>query len=986
MSESELQMIVENNRGPECIAFFKGMIEAERRRLAPLCLQLLKQAKKGERDVVVAEAAVLATGTSTELKAISWRVARNQDLAFAIVSDRRPEWAAAWVDKLLQETYYWFHWALVRRLIRAGVISKPESPNYILAMISGLAGHRFNREQSIEELLRADPELLDDEVWRLFHYDGVGENSLANWDGSRDSGTWHAALLRFAAEGRLSRERLLASSLDALERDFNHYRAKWFATFHDGLAPTAEELRECAPRYLRLVGASATNIATWALDLVSKLAPQGVYDTSALVAGLQPALTSRQKATATRALALLASSASTPAAQREVLTCVAIALGHEATDVQKAALDLIDKYAAAVDSELAAAIADHVPLIAASLRGRLIRWTTGGVEPTTKKTAAKSTTSVGREPNLPELAPEIQRLWCIDALLENIKAGHAEIPAAIFDGTEILRLKDSQQLAPIADLDELIDACARVVEDEELVDEAERAFDGLSRLCNQTPDDFARRVGPLAKRATQRLKKHVFPFLGIGPADDLCGLVLAWTAGEVIQWKRGADRCVVAEFAGETHRWYGENLKKGLGFLSQRSMTLAKRVAAGQSTVLLSAPTHAGGWIDPVLLVQRVNGWSTGEPDVTDVCLALLRLAPDGRSQALATLKESRTDWILAVRYALGAPRMAIGETAALWIAAARARASWDDDLRVEKAFPNQGPDAGRAAEMSAIFKKDRTWITLKVHSEPVVPKSVNPACATVVLHQQRSEGNGLAWELGGPCGRTVGAVRWSATIWPLARESLFAGALETLADNLDWPEAAWQNKTLLEPLLDSGTPLRYCGLLLLATALAAKEPGESGLATDVAIRAIEDGRLGSDNLGRALAFLLPSGLIKPPRWQKTLAETARASPLHAMVIHNALQAALCGQPDKLPRDFGKLLELLLELASELNHSIANTSCRDFLQRCTTGKVAQTAKALLQLPPSNFADSASSILTQAIQCRVRYATHPNDLAARDGGE
>jgi hypothetical protein len=355
---------------------------------------------------------------------------------------------------------------------------------------------------------------------------------------------------------------------------------------------------------------------------------------------------------------------------------------------------------------------------------------------------------------------------------------------------------------------------------------------------------------------------------------------------------------------------------------------------------------------------------------MTDVCLALLRLAPEGRIQALGKLRESRTEWNRAVRYALGAPRIAIGETAAIWVAAARARAPWTDDERVEIAFPEQGPDAGRAATISVTFKKDRKWNVLKVQSEPSAPKSIDPGCVTVVLHHQRGVGRGLMWELGGASGRTVGSVRWTATIWPLARESLFAASLETIAWNLDWSEAAWQNKALLEPLLDSGTPLRRMGLLLLATALAAKEPGEYGLATDIAIRAIEDGRLGSDNLGQALALLLPSGIIKPPRWQKTLANVASSSSLHGLVIQRALQVVLRGQPDKLPRDFAKLLELLLELSSELDLSITDGDSRAFLQRCTTGKVSQTAKALLQLPATDFANSAGPILTQAIQQRA----------------
>ncbi len=370
----------------------------------------------------------------------------------------------------------------------------------------------------------ADPELLDDEVWRLFEHDGDGQNSLANWDLRNPDNKWHHALLNLANSGRLPRERLLCSSLDALERDFNHYRARWFATFHDALAPSSQEFREHAPRYLVLVSASAPNIASWALEIVGKLAKEGVYDTSELIAGLQPALTSRQRSLAVRAIELLMASAeSSSDAARQAVHAAATALAHEAPDVQKAALDLFDKHASAVDSELAATIAAHATAVAPSLRTRLIRWRPGVKEKTSSRNLSAPPTS-GDQIKLPKISAELKKLLGIEALLANIEAGRAEIPAATFDGTEIPRLKNVQRLTPVANLDELIDVCACVVENDERVDDAERAFDGLSRLCDHKPDDFARRVGPLAKRATQRLKREAHPFLGNGPGDDLCGL------------------------------------------------------------------------------------------------------------------------------------------------------------------------------------------------------------------------------------------------------------------------------------------------------------------------------------------------------------------------------------------------------------------------------------------------------------------------------
>src|SRR5262249_15803912 len=114
---------------------------------------------------------------------------------------------------------------------------------------------------------------------------------------------------------------------------------------------------------------------------------------------------------------------------------------------------------------------------------------------------------------------------------------------------------------------------------------------------------------------------------------------------------------------------------------------------------LLSAPTHTGGWIDPVELVKRAKHWETlgQEPDIADQVLALLRLAPDGRADALGSVGKLAGDFGQALPYALGMSEKP-GANVALWAVAARSRAPFADDPSVEKQFPDLGPDAGRAA------------------------------------------------------------------------------------------------------------------------------------------------------------------------------------------------------------------------------------------------------------------------------------------------
>jgi hypothetical protein len=985
MSEEQLQQLLEAGDAQNTLAFFRGMPEEQRRALAPQCLQWFNQIKgatviqispntwQWNPIMPAAQVGVFATATLSEIKRLPSHVRPPMDLVCELLLDRRPAWSGAWLLTLLDDSHYWSHWPLLRKCIQNGLTEKPEDERYYLGMISGLV-RRFDKQTSLQQLLLDDPALLEDEVWRLFEYEGGGENSLANFDRFGRGHKWADTLLALMRDGHLPRERLLQCTVEALERDFNHYRAKWFASFYDALEPTDEEQRQHAESLLHLLGCSAPNIVTWAFGRVQTFFKSGVYDPEALLSGIEPVLRARSQATVKKALKLIENVVKRAPQCRDLAASVAsVALGHEDHAVQEAAFDFVEQYGSRDDSQLQDTIAAQAQLVSPSLRKRLAAWLpTAGSKPAI---AEASAAPVGIA-NGTQLEPRLRQLFSIDALAANLELGRLEIPAASFDGTDIPRLDPQERLAPIEDIDELIDVCARVVEDGSLVDDAERAIDGLSRLCDVVPEDFDRRLGPILKRVTGLLKKGAVPFLGMGPEYDLCGLIYAWGRGIAIRARVENERLgprFYFEIEGEKLDWWGRNLNKPIGMLSRRSMALAERLAVRQAAGLLSAPTHAGGWIDPAVLVDRANQWKGEPPGIPDICLALLRLAPDNRQAALKSLKKSTDEWKQAIRHALGG-KSSVGKSAAIWAAAARARSPWADDPDVDAAFPDFGPDAGRVAEYQVGFKSVNEHLRLQISVTPALSQEVDQDCLTIAFHRLRDGDRNLQWELGGIAGRTVPAVRWTASIWPLGRESYFAGAADELGDNLDWWEAMWQNRVLLEPLLDSGTPLRQMGLLLLALGLAAKEPGEYGLATDTAIGAIEDGRLGSDNLGRILGALLPTGFIKPGRWEKTLADVGRASPVHGLIVQQALQSALAGDPQQMPRDFGKLLELLHELSIEIGQSITCEACRAFLSRMAgSGKAAKTAKALLALEPGSFETTGRPILEQALNQRIEAA-------------
>lgn len=993
MSKAELQEILEEGDKEKCLTFFKGMSEKQRRNYAPDCIKWYRKVIKdsyiemapgswGQNPLVPATSvAVFATATFSELKKLGWQARERGDTAYEMLMDRNPDWIESYANMLLEERQYVTEWYLIRRLIREGVISKPDHPHYYLGMLGSFTPGFQDDGPTIEQKLLTDPDLMESDFWKLFEYDGDSDTSFTNCDRWNGKQTWTEAILSLMNSGHLSRERLISCSLDALERDFNHYRAKWFSGFHDELHLTEQESRAYATRYLHLLGVSAPNIVTWAYKKVSQFAKGGAYDLADLIEGLRPVLGGRSKGNVKKALKLMQACAKQVSKNKKQITPVpqiahisVVALGHEAADVQVAAFDTIDLHGSLEDTELVSLISDYAALIEPSVRPRLSRW----LEPDENSSDGQVAMDEIDPAELDELNLRYRQLYSIDILLKNIEDESMSVPAAIFDAMDLPQLNAVEPVVPIDNVEELIDLCTHLIEEPGNMDDVERAIDGLARLSNQKPDNFEGMIGPLLKRVKNLFSKQTLsPFLGIGPNDDLGGLIYAWCTGIVLEGKIKKNEhkferyCI--EIEGVEYQYHWQNKLKAIGFLSRRSLALAHQLATGKTATMLSVPTHSNCWIDPIELVRRINQYPKEQPDITDLCLAMLRLAPENRDVALEQLKENSDEWRQAVHYALGACDIKkMGKTSALWITAARARSPWKDDAKVDKAFRKQGPDAGLAASYRYKYftsKHKHTSLLMSTTSKP--PKKVNPDCVTVIFHSQNTAVSGLDWELGGSGGRTAGAVRWTNSIWLSARESMFAAAAIHLAWNLDWHSAEWQNKTLLEPLLDPGVPLKEMGLLLLVITLAAKDPGEYGLATDITIAAIEDGRLGSNNFGEMLAELLPSNLINPARWHKTLSEISRVSPVHALVIQKALQHCCKGDPENMPRNYAKLLELLLELSMELSLNITNPQCLEFLHKLKgSSKAAKLAKSLLTLPIQTFTDANRHLMQSVVKQRL----------------
>jgi hypothetical protein len=307
----------------------------------------------------------------------------------------------------------------------------------------------------------------------LFECEGSGELSLAAYDKYvQAANTWFHAFLTMAADGAIDRSRVLAATLDALQRDFAAFRAGWFSRLHEAMKPAKTERAALRERYLDLLNSRVPATVSFAMKALTEGHKAGWFDAAKELDRLAPAFQARDKGTVDRALALARkiSRESDAATRVRAAALSALALAHESPEVQSAALELTGGDAAL--------IAPYLDVLAPSVRAGL---------------------------------------------------GTAQSVAAVSDTPTIITEDEStSRVEPLATVNELIEMFSAVLENQGPPAEIERVIDGVVRIGIAAARDdvgFERLSTPLARRAEQLLARN-----GVSqPRAALSGLAMAWT-------------------------------------------------------------------------------------------------------------------------------------------------------------------------------------------------------------------------------------------------------------------------------------------------------------------------------------------------------------------------------------------------------------------------------------------------------------------------
>ena len=548
-------------------------------------------------------AAIAALGTTNripKLNRLAWARIPEDDAALAVLRDRRPAWLPAWAEFACQARPD--AWTIVRALVRDGLLPRPASDAYILGFVKWAALERRDA-RGLPTRLAGDPALFEHEVWRIFEVEGNRDISLTG-----NARAWMPALVAFAADGRMDRQRMLDASLDALARDFAQHKAGFYSRLHEELAPTVKERAARAAKYLGLLSSRIGPTVSLAVAALETLAEAKALDDAAFVEVAPAARAAKSAAAVGCVVAILGEIAeSRPALRAAALGAATAFLETPSPEVQGAIVSLLEAHAGAREPALLAQVRGVREAVAASVRKRLDAWL-GEAPKTAARATSKATAPTPAKTARAAVPKALAEAAGVGALEKAIARGQPWPRVSLEDGASFPRLDPAAAQGVITTYEELFDEVAHAMEAPDDVLLTERVLAGLSLLGAPRSALPQERVKPAARRAAALVRRH---------ADSIAPLVDAWLRG------------VPLALPDQTPEW-----KRGpLGFLSRRRVNLAARLLRGESRALLSAPTHGPGWISAATLDARARALGARVwDDPEDAVLAMLRRAPDGRA------------------------------------------------------------------------------------------------------------------------------------------------------------------------------------------------------------------------------------------------------------------------------------------------------------------------------------------------------------------
>lgn len=1052
MTPEDLRVLFESNPTPQAFAeAFRNLTEADRKPLSKTAQELFEAVRKKENrranpvgpreqegslahEAALARLAVLACcpwGQAKRINLVTLRTnawAPGRDLIEMpvirqILIDRRPSWADDWVALQLDfGDWAWqsgLYWTDVRELMKAGVIQRPTVPGYV----------RLMAEQGFQTLdPDADADVIEIDLWMLFAVDTVAFDWLpdpetfdpAKWrerewnkESERIYGLcrWPGRLYGLAQDKLIDRNRLIDAALAALWQDFRTAMLTGLLRFLEIMKLTDDEVAAREAAYRELLRNTRGTVVAMALAALGRLSQTNRLDAGEFLKAVPAIFGVTSKAQPKAALSMIGRMTKTsPNLLQLAARAVAPALRHSSPDIQEQAIELLEKWASTPAPLHLAFLSELAPIVAAPYRVRLEQLAGTG------RSSSAEISGVGESPvsscaeaiesrkqalleRFTALPESLRVVTCLQGLDEALRSD--ELPPAFKPVSGPCPVLSSlEPIEPIRDVDELIDAVLHLFEVIDRPEEFERVLDGLMRLGDQVPADFDAKTAGLRhlkiasnwdfQRTTSLLWETIPNFIR---------MIGFWVGATIVAPVRKRDSRFPV-----------------LQFLDDRCERLLCRLRHRQFGIVLSTPTHRGGWIDPRVFVARVRTLlASGQaPDQPDLICGLLRLTPDFREASLRGAQEIPDDLGRIVRYALGGearPSDLDRRFAPEWLAAARARSPIGNLTDLRCLGENETSPDGIT---SASFEYNRNGFVLDEHDirRLAEPWKDTPLHERVVkMYQHDSSAHVRKWVkiipnefphenyAVRPTVALAAQSRWAeemafapwqqeliSSTWPANANATLAIACCDLTSRIDK-----QGSTIdrldgwLSPLCFTDQGWSDIGRTALWLGLLSRDDQARGIAIDALIDGIADGRADVNDLAASLIHIAIGGWIKLNRLSEALREVTRTSLLAERIVSLILDQLIASWKS-LPRDAHHVLELELELLASLGQSLSEAARMALAAGSGSGKTARLMKKLCDLKPDPTSNAVRESVLTAAEGRLARAERIHRYLQRNPGK
>ncbi len=942
-----------------------------------------------------------------ELKSAGRSGLPSADHAFAVLSQRKPRWLDKWCIYLLgsRPVEYWKtvlkleslcqrkfkHTASYYQALALGLSTCLDMENLIEespALLSDF--YTFLNSSTTIRAMAAPSAVVRDIEFANFRYFGSYELPPIT-DAYEWPKRWIQCISSLATQGKLDRDRLVEISFQTLANVAEVQKkraasymppepiAQFLCSLNDALCPDKSAYLQ---KYASLIGATNADVSVYAIKvfLESSSTALPIED---ILANIPMAFRNRDKAPAVSALKLLAMiEKSSVESQEAVALAIIESFYHKSKAIHKDAITMLVKgnfcKSEIVQDKLRCSL-DLLEGINRTAAAKLLANNTTGASPTgleERMHDEDGEPSDALDLKVPEnLDRNFVSLAGIDNLCEASRTTSAfALAAAVLKpvnlaSMDVPRLYADQKLDYIETVEDLIFLLSAALTKPPSAQNMELMLDGIARFWKSVNHEIDERNQSLRSALQQ-----VVPYTGVTyDRTPIGALINLWLSG---------DRADLDKL------WF-DNTN-----LISRCRSLWDRMCSNLVLPMLATPTHKGGWIEPLSLVRRIKAYqdqkrlldksgffdlpksfqifiqsfskkeSPYSNDAAEFVQALLRLAPDGRKEALNEAASIKGTVGKALRYALGGGDISTIDQPAFAIAAFRSREprgicpifgdtsrqnlpdviypakySYNSDEIVKFLNDHYRTISPRLPDFLTVVIDGKTAFPQETLFEAVTANglaslaSVNEELyryhlyPTLLIHRNRRnmfESGGRDWSLD----------------WLQNKEPLLARMAKVVLQNINSIGNDWQDE--FSVLFDPDFALDENGSWFFSLALTAKHDDFRRLALDILIAAVEENRANPEKIGEAIARLLEHKFTVV-RWTKSFRELSRVSPLHALFSWQALMSLLAIVKGGCPVGF---LELILELKEEYGFALSQESLSALEHFGGSGKIAKLAKSL----------------------------------------